>query len=108
MSAATAENIGLQFRALMDQDVIEDEGVTSTTILLAGLVRLIFHDCVGNGCDGCINMNMTDNRGRMCKKEKSTNDEYNSIIKNKLCQVYASQDLKPDRFPNHADEGACH
>jgi len=63
MSAATAENIGLQFRALMDQDVIEDEGVTSTTILLAGLVRLIFHDCVGNGCDGCINMNMTDNRG---------------------------------------------
>ena len=29
---------------------------------LATMVRLSFHDCVG-GCDGCLNVNNTDNNG---------------------------------------------
>lgn len=33
--------------------------------LLPGLVRLAFHDCVGNGgCDGCIDITKADNAGR--------------------------------------------
>ncbi|XP_067949960.1 putative ascorbate peroxidase [Watersipora subatra] len=30
--------------------------------MIAGLVRLIFHDCVG-GCNGCINLELVDNGG---------------------------------------------
>jgi len=42
-------------------DVNEDEG--GTMVLRAGLVRLAFHDCVGDRCDGCINMALDDNAG---------------------------------------------
>lgn len=32
--------------------------------LLANLVRLTFHDCVGNGgCNGCVNLRINENRG---------------------------------------------
>jgi hypothetical protein len=32
--------------------------------LHAKFVRLTFHDCTGpNGCDGCINLNLQDNKG---------------------------------------------
>ncbi len=29
----------------------------------AKLIRLIFHDCVSDGCDGCLELNNTENRG---------------------------------------------
>jgi len=31
--------------------------------LLPKIVRMVFHDCVGDSCDGCINMDNVDNRG---------------------------------------------
>ena len=31
--------------------------------LLPKIVRLVFHDCVGDRCDGCVNMDNIDNRG---------------------------------------------
>jgi len=31
--------------------------------LLPKILRLVFHDCVGERCDGCINMDNIDNRG---------------------------------------------
>ena len=31
--------------------------------LIAKFLRLIFHDCVGKKCDGCVNMNNPDNTG---------------------------------------------
>ena len=38
---------------------------SSDLSLLPGLVRLAFHDCVGNGgCDGCIDITKADNAGR--------------------------------------------
>ena len=32
--------------------------------MMAGLLRLAFHDCVGKRCDGCINMRNEDNAGK--------------------------------------------
>jgi len=31
--------------------------------LLAGFVRVAFHDCVGISCDGCINQQQVHNKG---------------------------------------------
>jgi len=31
-------------------------------VLIAGFVRLIFHDCVG-GCDGCVDLNLENWNG---------------------------------------------
>mmetsp|Transcript_18544 Transcript_18544/g.31549 ORF Transcript_18544/g.31549 Transcript_18544/m.31549 type:complete len:707 (-) Transcript_18544:56-2176(-) len=31
--------------------------------LLPKIVRMVFHDCVGTACDGCINIDNVDNRG---------------------------------------------
>ena len=44
--------------------IVKDEDTVSPgKRLLAGLVRLSFHDCAGKGCDGCINMDNPDNAG---------------------------------------------
>ena len=43
-------------------DVNEDEG--DIMLLRGGLIRLAFHDCVGEKCDGCINMDLDDNAGK--------------------------------------------
>jgi hypothetical protein len=46
------------------RDLIDDDAnkVNGVRILIPGLIRLIFHDCIGR-CDGCINKNLTGNRG---------------------------------------------
>ena len=31
---------------------------------IGGFVRLSFHDCVGDRCDGCINFDHHDNKGK--------------------------------------------
>ena len=43
----------------MIKNEAEDDGM----LLRAGLVRLAFHDCVGEKCNGCINMDLDDNAG---------------------------------------------
>ena len=37
--------------------------------MMAGLLRLAFHDCVGKRCDGCINMRNEDNAGKYKHKQ---------------------------------------
>ena len=46
-------------RDAMIKNEAEDDGM----LLRAGLVRLAFHDCVGEKCNGCINMDLDDNAG---------------------------------------------
>lgn len=41
-----------------------NEGEEGIMLLRGGLIRLAFHDCVGDKCDGCINMDLDDNAGR--------------------------------------------
>jgi hypothetical protein len=44
---------------LIDSNVAED----GTHPFIAGFVRLIFHDCVGVSCDGCVNLAFAPNAG---------------------------------------------
>ena len=41
-----------------------NEGEEGIMLLRGGLIRLAFHDCVGDKCDGGINMDLDDNAGR--------------------------------------------
>lgn len=45
-------------RSVIDQDL------TANPEHIGGFVRLIFHDCVGFSCNGCLNMNQDDNNGK--------------------------------------------
>jgi hypothetical protein len=31
--------------------------------MIPAFVRLAFHDCAGNACDGCLNMRIASNKG---------------------------------------------
>ena len=35
----------------------------NTTKLIFWIIYIVFHDCVGGKCDGCINLNNTSNNG---------------------------------------------
>ena len=57
------DDIRQQIRQMIDDD--GDESGENRR-MLGGLVRLSFHDCVGERCDGCINNQNPENAG-LCK-----------------------------------------
>ena len=48
---------------MIDADAVEN-GNARDRRMLGGLLRLSFHDCVSDQCDGCINLNNEDNAGK--------------------------------------------
>ena len=54
------DDIRQQIRQMIDDD--GDESGENRR-MLGGLVRLSFHDCVGERCDGCINNQNPENAG---------------------------------------------
>lgn len=44
--------------------VLLAEGAGDGHPLMAGCARLLFHDAVGGGTNGCINLDIDDNRGQ--------------------------------------------
>ena len=64
LGSATFENTEITKKDIADirvviQELIEaDENkVNGVRILIPGMIRLIFHDCIGK-CDGCINKDL--------------------------------------------------
>ena len=55
-------DIRSQIRDMIDSDAAE-AGNANSLRMLGGLVRLSFHDCVGDSCDGCINNQNPENAG---------------------------------------------
>lgn len=49
-------------RAQIHDLILADDG--GSYRLIGGLARLSFHDCVGDRCDGCINMVSDHNGGK--------------------------------------------
>ena len=47
----------------MIDDDAREAGNRNSLRMLGGLVRLSFHDCVGEKCDGCINNQNPENAG---------------------------------------------
>lgn len=51
-------------RETIESLIVQNEGPPGEFPLIAGFVRLAFHDCVGAGhCDGCINHDLSHNGG---------------------------------------------
>jgi len=48
---------------MINADAIEN-GNPQNLRMLGGLLRLSFHDCVSDQCDGCINLNNHHNDGK--------------------------------------------
>lgn len=57
------DDLRTQIRAMIDAEPIENGEDPVKRTMLAGLVRLSFHDCVGQRCDGCINNKHPENAG---------------------------------------------
>ena len=64
LDQATVDNIRAQIRQLIDSKPVANERDPNDLTLLGGFIRLAFHDCVGNHCDGCINNDHPDNAGK--------------------------------------------
>ena len=62
LDSVTVTNIRSQIRQMIDDDARE-AGNRNSLRMLGGLVRLSFHDCVGEKCDGCINNQNPENAG---------------------------------------------
>eukprot|EP00238_Polyblepharides_amylifera_P000501 CAMPEP_0196572712 /NCGR_PEP_ID=MMETSP1081-20130531/2704_1 /TAXON_ID=36882 /ORGANISM="Pyramimonas amylifera, Strain CCMP720" /LENGTH=376 /DNA_ID=CAMNT_0041890119 /DNA_START=187 /DNA_END=1317 /DNA_ORIENTATION=+ len=60
LTQSDASEITNIINGLIDRSKIAED---STHPFLAGFVRLIFHDCVGTACDGCINIHYGPNGG---------------------------------------------
>ncbi len=80
---ADIQTLETRVRDLIINAVSPDVG-DSGEFLIAMMVRLGFHDCVG-GCDGCINLNNADNNGL-------------AIPMDNLESLYASLDLQTPLF----------
>ena len=48
---------------MIEAEPLENNRAANDLQFLGGLVRLAFHDCVGDRCDGCINNNNPENAG---------------------------------------------
>ena len=66
----TVTDIRSQIRQMIRDDAVE-AGDRNKLRMLGGLVRLSFHDCVGEKCDGCINNLNPENAGNVNKMDSS-------------------------------------
>lgn len=78
INQATEASLRKKIRKMILDDPT-DEGLPANNVrMLGGLLRLAFHDCVGNKCDGCINRHNPENAG--------TSQQYPSV--NHYSQMY--------------------
>ena len=66
----TVTDIRSQIRQMILDDAVE-AGDRDKLRMLGGLVRLSFHDCGGEKCDGCINNLNPENAGNVNKIDSS-------------------------------------
>ena len=69
-----ADVIKATTQTLESLDVAIRQMLTNNPPFIGGFVRLAFHDCVGDSCDGCIDYDSEDNAGKInLKKEIERN-----------------------------------
>ncbi|XP_067950602.1 putative ascorbate peroxidase [Watersipora subatra] len=63
LNTVEVTDLRAQIRQMIIDEPIEEGRQANDQVMIAGLVRLSFHDCVGPQCDGCINHDNAENAG---------------------------------------------
>lgn len=63
LTVGTVNDLKLKIRELIESDP-EADSARRHFPMVGGLTRVSFHDCLGGKCDGCINLNHPENKGR--------------------------------------------